>query len=331
MAILFVSGVNDLSTVSAQVDDNGRLSYLLDGNCKVQQFLPLKDGAAASFVIFGKAVQQHSIVFKTPPSVIFNQIAEPDTHRGALERCVELCEQTNAPIINHPRKVLETTRDRVSEALQGIPGLTVPRTLRFHPRSPDEVFSRAAAEDIDFPFIARMAGPHGGVGMVKVDSPDDHASLHAFPFDGRAFYLTEFIDYKSADGLHRKTRVAMVDGVPLIRHHLMDASWKVHASSRAFMDQHPALHEEANAGLANFDQVLRPIIEDRLTEIYRRLGLDYFGVDCHVDEQGKMLLFEANAYMNIIFNSRKVYEQCVGAIKDSILAMIEERAHRVTH
>jgi hypothetical protein len=37
--------------------------------------------------------------------------------------------------------------------------------------------------------------------MVKVDRGDDFAALHALPFDGRDFYLTEFVDYKSPDGL----------------------------------------------------------------------------------------------------------------------------------
>lgn len=325
MTILFVSGINDLSTVGVRLDDEGQVVYLMDGNASIHHRVPLGDRAAASFLIFGKGVKQHSVEFKTPPAVIFNQIADPDTHRGALERCVELCDQVNTRVINHPKKILQTSRDQVAQALQGIPGVIAPRTQRFQPRSPDNVFSRAAAEGFELPFVVRVAGLHGGLSMVKVDRGDDFAALHALPFDGRDFYLTEFVDYKSPDGLYRKIRIAVVDGVPLIRHQLIDSAWMVHASALAFMDQRPALMDEANGVLAGFDQTLRPVIEDRLAEITQRLGLDYYGIDCHLNERGEILVFEANANMNILYNSRQEYEQCVGVIKNHILALIDDR------
>jgi glutathione synthase/RimK-type ligase-like ATP-grasp enzyme len=331
MTILFVSGINDLSTVGITLDEKGQVGYLMDGNASVQHRMSLGDREATAFLIFGKGVKQHSVEFKPPPAVIFNQIADPDTHRGALERCIELCDQVDSRVINHPKNILQTSRDQVSQALQGIPGVIVPRTQRFQPRSPDDVFSRAEAEGFSFPFIARVAGLHGGVSMVKVDSRDNHTALNALPFDGRDFYLTEFIDYKSADGLYRKTRIAMIDGVPLIRHHLIDAGWMVHAAALRFMDQQPALMDEANSVLEDFDRTLRPAIEDRLSEITRRLGLDYYGIDCHIDQQGDVLIFEVNANMNILYNSRKEYERCVGVIRNHILAMIDDRSGQVRH
>ncbi|MCH5373446.1 MAG: hypothetical protein JJ992_05685, partial [Planctomycetes bacterium] len=179
MAILFVSGVNDLSKIGVTLDEKGQIGYLIDGNCSVHERLPLREGVASSLLIFGKGVRQRGVEFKTPPSLIFNQIADPDTHRGALERCIELCEQVNTTVINHPRYVLQTSRDLVAEMLQGIAGVVMPRTQRFRPRSPEEVFSRATAEGFDFPFIARVAGFHGGQNMVRVNGPDDHAALHA--------------------------------------------------------------------------------------------------------------------------------------------------------
>lgn len=331
MTILFVSGINDLSTVGVTLGDKGQVNYLMDGNASVHHRMSLGDRAATSFLLFGKGVKQHSVEFKTTPAVIFNQIADPDTHRGALERCVELCSQLNTRVINHPEKILRTSRDHISQALQGIAGVIVPRTQRFQPRSPDDVFSRAAAEGFELPFITRVAGLHGGVSMVKVDRRDSYAALHALPFDGRDFYLTEFIDYRSTDGLYRKTRIAVVDGLPLIRHHLIDSGWMVHASALALMDQQPALMDEANGVLADFGRILRPAIEDRLAEITRRLGLDYYGIDCHVNGAGEILVFEANANMNFLYNSRKEYEQCVGVIKNHILAMIDDRCRQVAH
>ncbi|MCU0990836.1 MAG: hypothetical protein MUE63_15020 [Xanthomonadales bacterium] len=120
MPILFISGVNDRSLMGVDLDERGNLVHLMDGNCSVHHRLPLKQGVDLQMVLFGKGVKQRGIEFRTPPSLIFNQIADADTHRGALERCIELCDQVNTTVINHPRHVLQTGRERVAAALQGI-------------------------------------------------------------------------------------------------------------------------------------------------------------------------------------------------------------------
>ena len=299
MTILFVSGVNDLSTIGVDLDEQGNPVYLMDGNASVHRRLPLKEGVAASFLMFGKGVKQHSIEFKTPPSLIFNQIADPDTHRGALERCVELCEQVNTTVINHPAKVLETSRELVSEKLQGIPGVIMPRTQRFQPRSPDDVYSRAAAEGFDFPFIVRAAGEHGGQLMERIDSRDDYAMLHALPFDGRDYYLVQFIDYRDEDGFYHKHRIAVIDGEPIFRHLLYSTDWNVHGASRAAMVEREGW-EALIARETQLEQELLPGVAPACAEIARRLQLEYFGIDGHLTPDGRLIVFEANANMNIL-------------------------------
>jgi glutathione synthase/RimK-type ligase-like ATP-grasp enzyme len=299
LAILFVSGVNDLSKIGVTLDDKGQLGYLIDGNCSVHQRLPLREGVASSLLIFGKGVRQRGVEFKTPPSLIFNQIADPDTHRGALERCIELCEQVNTTVINHPRHVLQTSRDLVAEMLQGIAGVVMPRTQRFRPRSPDEVLSRATAEGFDFPFIARVAGFHGGQNMVRVNGPDDHAALHALPFDGREFYLTQYVDCRDENGFYHKQRIIVIDGEPLLRHTLYNRDWNVHGNSRAFMLERESWEEDLARFARLRDEALPPL-RPAIAEIARRLRLEYFGIDCNLRPDGQLLVFEANANMNVL-------------------------------
>jgi hypothetical protein len=301
MTILFVSGVNDPSTAAITLDDNGNIAYRLTGNCSVEPLLPLKDGLAATFLIFGKYVKQPNVQFKTTPSLIFNQIADPDTHRGALERCADLCDQVNTSVINHPRKVLETSRDQVAQTLQGIPHVVVPRTQRFRPRSPEEVFSRASAEGFGFPFIVRMVGLHDGKGTVKIDSRDDYALLHVLPFDGREFYLSEFIDCRDDQGLYHVQRIAMIDGAPFLRHALFDEHWNVSEGSWPFMlerETWDAIH--AREALLENERI--PALQAAFAEIAKRLQLEYFGIDCCLGEDGRLVVFEANAGMNMLFN-----------------------------
>ena len=194
MAILFVSGVNDLSSIGVTLDERNQPAYLYDGNCYIHGRLPLKKGIDAYLTLFGVGVQQRGFTFSETPSLIVNQIADADTHHGSLSRCIELCSQVNSPVINRPEHILQTARDRVSESLQGISGVTMPRTVRFKPLSPEDVFVRAEAEKFGWPFIVRLAGLHGGKSMIRVSGPEDYSSLHVFPFDGRDFYLTEYVD-----------------------------------------------------------------------------------------------------------------------------------------
>lgn len=321
MTILFVDGINDLSQIGITLDDNGRVEYLINGNCSVHNRLPLSEDVAASLMIFGKGVKQRAIEFRKLPSLIFNQIADADTHRGALERCIELCDQVNTTVINHPHKVLQTTRDQVSQKLQGISGVVMPRTQRFRPCSPDEVFSRAAAERFEFPFITRVAGLHGGKNMIRVESRGDYGALHALPFDGRDFYLTEYVDYRDEQGLHHKQRIAVIDGEPTLRHALYNTDWKVHSGSRDYMMARDNWEQE----FAYFDRInneLLPPIRPAIEEITRRLQLEYYGIDCHLSPDGQMIVFEANANMNFLYNNLDIIQYRVDAVVDRLHKML---------
>jgi len=321
MTILFIDGINDLSQVGIAPDENGNFGYLIDGNCSVHRRLPLREGVASSFLIFGKGVKQQGVTLKTRPSLIFNQIADPDTHRGALERCIELCKQLDAVVINHPQYVLKTSRDRVSQNLQGIPGVIMPRTQRFQPRSPDEVFSRAAAEKFTFPFIIRVTGHHGGRNMIRVNGREDYAELHALPFDGRSFYLTEYVHLQDEQGLYHKQRIAVIDGEPLLRHAMYDSNWKIHSGARAFMMARESWEEEA-VYFDRYDKELLPPMRPAIDEITRRLQLEYYGIDCALQPDGQMIVFEANANMNVLYNPYGAIQHRVDAIVNRIHQML---------
>jgi len=309
--------------VGVTLDERGQVGYLMDGNCSVHGRLPLRDGVAQPYTLFGKGIRQQMPGFRVKPSLIFNQIADADTHRGSLERCVELCRAVDCPVINHPQQVLATTRDQVSERLQGVPAVTMPRTLRFQPASPQEVLQGAASAQVDFPYIVRVAGDHQGKRMVRLDRPQDAEALHALPFDGCDFYLVEFIDYRAGDGLYHKHRVIVVDGEPLLRHALYLDHWMVHASSRQFMLQRDSWEQD----VARFDrlaQELLPRFRPAIAEMTERLGLQYYGIDCHLGEDGRMVVFEANANMNVLHSPNPASRYRVQAIEQRLQALLQK-------
>ncbi len=321
MAILFISGINDLSVVGLSLDSNGQLVQLMDGNCSIHGRVPLKKGIDAYAVLFGKGVKQPMFNFSSNLSLIFNQIADADTHRGSLERCIELCSRVSVPVINRPERVLQTTRDRISELLQGIPGVIMPRTLRFQPLSPEAVFEHAAAEEIDFPFIVRVAGDHAGKSMVLVKGREDNDALHVFPLDGRDFYLTEYVDCRTRAGLYDKQRFVVIGGEPVLRHWLQNDQWKIHGSSRSFMLARESWAEDRTR-TQWLESEMVPRLMPAFREIHARVGLEYFGLDCNVLPNGDLLIFEANANMNILHNPYPEMNERIMMIHRKIQALL---------
>lgn len=325
MTILFVSGAPDDNTGEFRgIDAAGKISWNVSGCCDVEQYVKLRQGASASILMFGPKIEQSEITFHRRPSLVFNQIADPDTHAGSLSRCATLCRQLSVPVINHPDRVMATTRDGVAEALQGIPGVQMPLTVRVNPSSPDEVFALASVAGIELPFIARLAGFHNGRNMVLLRSREDLDLLHVLPFDGRDFYLTQFVDFRNERGVYTKTRVAMIDGEPCFRSFLYDRSWMIHSGSRQFMDEHPDIYsdEEMTEKQTSVPDAAKPAFQ----QIKDRLGLDYFGVDCHINRDGRVLIFEANVTMNLLAKSPMERSNTAEKLRDRTKALIARRS-----
>ncbi|MFT5139713.1 MAG: glutathione synthase/RimK-type ligase-like ATP-grasp enzyme [Lysobacterales bacterium] len=324
MTIYFIRGVNDLSQVQVDLDSKGKFVPILDGSCNVYGKLPINRDRVNSIILCGKSVSQRGVRFKNKPSLFFNQISDPDSHSGALERCVKLCEQIDSPVINHPANIQQTTRDGVAILLQGIPGVVMPRTFRFRPVSPQDALQFAKSSGVELPFIIRISGDHNGRSMVRVSDSLKLDALHALPFDGRDYYLTEYVDYKDNSGHYHKQRLVVIDGQVILRHAIFNKDWIVHGSNRDYMTDYESW-EDYLKRTKKIEKEVLPKLAPAIEEIHRRLGLDYFGIDCCIGEDGEMLIFEANANMNILYNGFPELDPLVNQIKSRIVLMMEQR------
>ncbi len=259
---------------------------------------------------------------------LVNYIADPDSHWCALAKAGELVEIDRRPCFNPPIKIAQTRRDTVARLLDGIPGLRVPVTVRIDPRHPHDFIRAATEARLKFPVIVRLAGDHGGISTVRVDSISNWENIHTIAWGGRAVYLTEFVAYADPDGLYRKHRIVMIDGEPLLRHVIIGKEWLLHRSKRV---ETPEAEREETQRLQNFGVEVLPRISATLSEIYRRVGLNFFGVDCHVATDGVMTLFEANATMNILHNqpSPNRWDETCAAIRAKLEAALEKHARSV--
>ena len=137
--------------------------------------------------------------------------------------------------------------------------------------------------------------------------------LHALPLDGRRFYLTEFVDYADESGIYHKHRVVMIDGEPYPKHALFSDQWLVNSSSAEFIRSNPQ-YGNVLSNTQRLEEDLLPAARETFREIAHRVGLDFFGVDCLVRNDGTVLIFEANATMNILQKAHPTIQSYLDAV-----------------
>jgi glutathione synthase/RimK-type ligase-like ATP-grasp enzyme len=293
MPINLLFGLPDDRRAPIIVSDDGKsISYDLLGTVGMLPYLsPARFSLFVTYVEPGRAW-----LTKLAPGPLLNHVAEPDRCSEALELIRQIVAKSGRPCFNHPKAIARTTRDEVSRTLSGIEGLRVPRTIRVRGRTPADVRKAMEHAGLAFPVLVRIAGYHLGANLIRVDGPDQMDSVRSLDGDGlSSFYVTEFCDFASADGLYRKYRVAVVGNDIFLRHLYIGPTWLVHRARSV-----GGTEEEEAAFLESFDAEWLPLLKPMFQEVSRRLDLDFFGVDCNIGASGEVLLFEANACMKIL-------------------------------
>ncbi|QQO22972.1 hypothetical protein JJB98_25115 [Bradyrhizobium diazoefficiens] len=201
------------------------------------------------------------------------------------------------PLLNRPDRIGNLDRDKLHRLLAGVPGLDIPATIhatraQLSDLSRAQIACQDIADELSFPMIARPRGSHAGVGLAKLD---DAAAIAAYLAgrDERDFFVARFVDYASPDGLYRKYRLAMVDGRPYACHMAIAERWDIW-----YLNAYMAFSEEKRAEEAlfmrDFDHAFAARHKSALDEMSRRVGLDYFIVDCAENRDNELLVFEAD-------------------------------------
>ena len=253
--------------------------------------------------------------------VIVNLVSDADRGEAVLRDAEALLARFRRPVINAPRLVHGTDRLSVARRLADIPGAIVPRMVR---SSRDEIGNAAAG--VGFPLVARTVGTHGGDAMdlcADIDALKGYVAQH----DDSEFYLSEFIDYRSPDGYFRKYRFMFV-GLEILPYHLaIGENWKVHHATTG-MAGCPSMQAEEETFLLEPDRFFGPQAFNALRMISDRIGLDYFGIDCALSADGRVIVFEANPSMLVhLHNDAFPYkDKHVLRIKDAFACMLAEKA-----
>ena len=230
--------------------------------------------------------------------LVLNLVTDPDQHPRTLERLGKLLRGHRGRVFNPPDKVLKTSRHQVAQRLTGIDGLAVPKALRLANPSPGEP-SRAAGEaGLAFPVIVRRTGTHTGRIVGLVESADQLESACAGRGD---YFLIEFVDFVSADGLYRKYRFWSFGNRTVFKHVVISDQWNVHNKDRErTMADRPDLIKEERQLLSRPEGDFPDRVHRVFDEVRSRLGLDFFGMDFSIGKDGRLILFEANATMSYV-------------------------------
>lgn len=224
---------------------------------------------------------------------LLNLVTDPDANPKVLRVIDRVLQRYDGRVLNHPAYVAQTSRDLVAKQCSNISNHKIPKCIRLR----GSINPKALAQLIDarsfvFPAILRQVGTHTGQTVQYIPDFDSLASLLK---SSKSYYLTEFVDFKSDDGLFRKYRVFVIGRKFIFRHMLVSDYWEVHASDRLrFMQHHRELLEEERS---YFENGISPLIESFISEISQNSNLDFLGIDFGC-VNNQCVLFEANATMN---------------------------------
>jgi hypothetical protein len=236
-----------------------------------------------------------------PHDVAFVAFAESEANNPILHNLERLLAGWRTPILNGaPQRLAALSRDGVASLLAAEASLLAPATALV-PRSALDALAVGQGTladhvpDAAWPIIVRPRDSHAGKGLEKIDGADE-LKAYLERYRDAEFYLSPFIDYRSADGRFAKYRVVFVDGRPFAGHAAFSHHWMIHYLN-ADMDKHELRRLEEAAWMGRFDTDFARRHAKAFAALHRRIGLDYFVVDCAELPDGRLLLFEAHVAM----------------------------------
>jgi len=230
-------------------------------------------------------------------------------------------------VVNPPACCLLTGREANAARLGALEGVRAPRIATLA----RQALAAGAPEGFAFPLLVRSPGFHTGRHFVRVEEPEFlAASIAALP--GPELMVIQHLDACGPDGFVRKYRVMLIGGRLYPLHLVIGPGWKAHYFTGAMADE-PSFRAEEARFLRHMPEVLGPKAMVALEAIQRTLGLDYGGVDFGLGPRGELLLFEANAIMNIVPpDAAPVWDYrrpAIAAALDAARSMLVERAPAV--
>jgi len=263
--------------------------------------------------------------------LLLNTIADPDVEMASLKALAQFVDaHPELPVINHPAQVIPTSRDGNYQTFKHVEGIHFPHTERLYAigREANEIADDIERRGFAYPFIMRQPGTHTARSTELVVGRDELVS-YITDAQSDCYYVIEFVPNASAEGHYSKIRFFAIDGIlyPVVYH--VDQVWNVHGGNRkTFMADHDWMQAREAEFLNDPASVIGTEVHERLKKIPALIGLDFFGFDCTVQDDGTVLIFELNPAMRHSFDHAANFEYMrshMQAITDAFTQMVETR------
>ena len=309
--IVNVIGINDEDKIIVKRNRGSmsRMELTIPGNNTLLEQIKIPEFKVSTLILGGVHTQ---ISLNFPKDAVwFNSISSAEGNTKSLKLLSGILSDKSWSVINHPDHILLTARDKASQILSHIEGVIIPKCFTLAPSSLEEIKRYINDNSISFPFLFRAAVDHGKHSLLRINTPDEISKLECFAFDGEEdYYMTEFIDFASTDGLYRKMRFLVIGDKVVPRHLMISSSWQIHSDHSAVSGEEIAFLSHVEASVAK-----------RCLAIKQSFNLDYIGIDCAMDREGNLVIFEANAHSMIGNGKNDLEHQKI--LEDIQVALIE--------
>ncbi len=231
--ILRIRGIEDSVYRIVQKSDGTYTNVLRGGHFSIENLINRQQYNLMILNILENNIDELKNIPKF--ALLLNTIACPDRKRASLLAAARFVDRyPHLRVINDPRRVLETTRDRNYLRLNMIPGVSFPKTekIRWDGRSSEAVAREISGLGFVFPFIVRLVGSQTGSSVKLINNESElYSHFSASPTD-KEYYVIQFQDYRNAKNVYNKTRVFFIDGNFYPVANLFNDTWNVHSGDR---------------------------------------------------------------------------------------------------
>jgi hypothetical protein len=259
-------------------------------------------------------------------------LSELDANMATLDYISSWINVWPRPVLNLPSAISVLGRDQISKRLQYIAGLEMPLTFRVdRDKLEHMVATKGDLADLivdgELPVIIRPIDSHAGIGLEKLDNMLELQSYLKHRNEAE-FFVSRYVDYRKKDGQFRKYRVAVIDGQAHLAHLAVCDQWKIYFGTSG-MEVSAVKRAEEASEMASFKEKFAKRHEYAIRALHQAVGLDYFGIDCSETQDGKLLIFEVGASMNIhSMDNAELYpykQPQMQSIFDDFLAMLRRK------
>ncbi len=282
-----------VSTGTADMDFDEGVLLLPDGHTEVNHLTGNED-FSFSLVFVDRVKKAHLqkfdiLVCAISDSCIF---ADTLTYLQGLTSALP-----GIPVVNGPAKQARNTRDWLSTRFDGDSNLVFPKTVRLHVQlQPDiPLLTQVRDAGLELPVLVRPVSSQNGRGLEKLDTEQ---AATRYRVGDEALYVTEFVEFVSDDGFYRKYRCWKIGDRIASNHLFVHDQWKVHGNCRfTTMEKFAWAKDEEDEFLSETDGPRFDAIVALMDKLGQRTELDYFGADFAFSQDGRVIVFEANASM----------------------------------